>query len=143
MSTHPRSGAQHVIALGGVPLEEVDSSKYLGSSFTATGHVKDTISGRIGLARSALTWLKATLWPRREILLKVKGRVYEALVPTILLFGCETWPVRVEELRRLEFFDNDCLRCFLRCSHRDRVRCSTFRQRCSLRAHPSVLLQRQ
>ncbi len=37
MSMQPRSGAQHVIALGGVPLVEVESFKYFGSSFTATG----------------------------------------------------------------------------------------------------------
>ncbi len=74
MSTQPRSGAQHVITLGGIPLEEVESFKYLGSSLTATGQAKDEISGRIGLARSAFTRLKATLWSRREISPKTKGR---------------------------------------------------------------------
>ncbi len=67
MSTQPRPGAQHVITLGGVPLEEVESFKYLGSSFTATGQTKDEISGMIGLALSAFTRLKATLWSRRKI----------------------------------------------------------------------------
>ncbi len=124
-------------------MEEVESFKHLGSSFTATGQAKDEISGRIGLARNAFTRLNATLWSRREISLKTKGRIYEALVRTSFLYGCETWPVRVEDLHRLEVFDNDCLRCFLRCSRRDRVRCSTLRQRCSLRALPSVLIQRR
>ncbi len=41
LSTQPRSGAQHVITPGGVPLEEVESFKYLGPSFTATGQTKD------------------------------------------------------------------------------------------------------
>ncbi len=36
MSSLPGSGAQHTITLGGVPLEEVESFKYLGSFFTAT-----------------------------------------------------------------------------------------------------------
>ncbi len=117
-------------------LEEVESFKYLDSSFTAIGQAKDEISGRIGLTRSTFTRLKATLWSRTEISLKMKGRVYEALVRTILLYGCETWPVRVEDLHRLEVFDNDCLRCILRYSHRDR-------QRCSLRALPSIPLQRR
>ncbi len=55
------SGAQHVITLGGLSLKEVESFKYLGSSFTATGQAKDEISGRIGFARSAFTRLKATM----------------------------------------------------------------------------------
>ncbi len=128
MSTQPGSGAQHVIALGGLPLEEVDSFRYLGSSFSA----KDEIGGRIGLARSAFTRLKATLWTRRGISLKTKGRIFEALVRTVLLYGCETWTVHVEDLRQLEVLDDDCLRCILRYSHSDRVRSSTPRQRCSL-----------
>ncbi len=143
MSTQPRPGTQHTINLGGVPLEEVESFRYLGSSFTATGQAKDEISGRIGLARSAFARLKSALWSRREISLKTKGRIYEALIRTILLYGCETWPVRVEDLRRLEVFDNDCLLCLLRCCRRDRVPCASLRQRCSLRALPSVLLQRR
>ncbi len=65
MSTQPSPGAQYVITLGGVPLEEVESFKYLGSSFTATAQAKDEIGGRIGLARSAFTRLKTTLWSRR------------------------------------------------------------------------------
>ncbi len=61
MSTRPRPGAQHIIDLGGVPLEEVVSFKYLSTSFTATGQAKDEISGRIGLARSAFARLKSAL----------------------------------------------------------------------------------
>ncbi len=62
---------------------------------TRTGQAKDEISGRIGLARSAFARLKSALWSRREISLKTKGRIYEALIRTILLYGCETGPVRV------------------------------------------------
>ncbi len=56
-------------------MKEVESFKYLGSSFTATGQAKDEISGRIGLALSAFTQLKATLWSRKKITLKTRGRI--------------------------------------------------------------------
>ncbi len=104
-----RLGVQHVITLGGEPPEEAKSFKYLGSFFTVTGQAKDGISGWIGLPRITSTRLKATPWSRREILLKTKGRIFEALVRTILLYGCKTWSVRVKDLRCLEIFDNDCL----------------------------------
>ncbi len=107
MSTQPRPGTQHTIHLDGVLLEEVASFKYLGSSFMATGQAKDEISGRIGLARSAFTRLKYAQWSRRDISLNTKGRIYETLIGTILLSGCEAWPVRAEDLRWLEVFDND------------------------------------
>ncbi len=32
--------------------------------------------------------MESALWPRREISLKTKGRIYEALIRTILLYGC-------------------------------------------------------
>ncbi len=76
----------------------VESFKYLGSSFTATDQAKDEISDRSGLARSAFTRLKSALWSRQEISLKTKGRIYETLIRTILLYGCETWSVRAEGL---------------------------------------------
>ncbi len=131
MPTPPPAPALHHNTTA-ILMEEVESFKYLGSSFTATDQAKDEISGRIGLVRSAFTRLKTTLWSRREIPLKTKGRIY----------GFETWPFREEDLRRFEVCDNDRLRCILRRLRRDRVRCSTIRQRCSLRALPSVLLQR-
>ncbi|KER32996.1 hypothetical protein T265_01083 [Opisthorchis viverrini] len=40
----------------------------------------------------------------------VERRVYQATVRAVLLCGCETWPVRAVELRRLQVFDNRCLR---------------------------------
>ncbi len=42
-----------------------------------------------------------------ETAMRTKGRIYQALVCSILLYGCETWPVRGADERILEIFDND------------------------------------
>ena len=73
------------------------------------------VDRRIGAARSAFVRLKRSLWGRREISTATKGRIYQAMVQMILLYGCETWPLRAVDLRKLEVFDNDCLRYILRC----------------------------
>ncbi len=65
------------------------------------------------------------------------------MVKTILLYGCETWPLRVEDQRRLEVFDNGCLRRILRCRRQDRIPCVALRHRLHLRDLPPVLLQRR
>ncbi|KER22124.1 hypothetical protein T265_09694 [Opisthorchis viverrini] len=39
-----------------------------------------------------------------------KGRVYQATVRAVLLYGCETWPIRAADLRRLQVFDRTIAR---------------------------------
>ena len=34
--------------------------------------------------------------------LKVKGRVYRTCVQRVLVYGSDTWPVKVEDIQRLE-----------------------------------------
>ncbi|VDP46296.1 unnamed protein product [Schistosoma curassoni] len=50
------------------------------------------------------------LWSLRDVSLAVKGRIYNASVRVVLLYACETWPLRVEDVRRLSVFDHRCLR---------------------------------
>ncbi len=58
---------------------------------------------------------------QREISLRTKGRVYQAVVRSIFLYGCEAWPIRVADERMLEVFDNDSIRRILRVRRRDCV----------------------
>ncbi len=74
----------------GEPLEDVERFKYLGSMFVANGQGTEEIRIRINLARSAFSRLQSCLWSRCEIALRTKGRVYQAVVRSILLYGCET-----------------------------------------------------
>ncbi len=52
---------------------------------------------------------------------RTKGRVYQAVVRSILLYGCETWTLRVTDERMLEAFDNGSIRRILRVRRRDCV----------------------
>ncbi len=70
--------------------------------FVANSQGIEEIRSRINFARSAFPRLQSCLWSRREISLRTKGRVYQAVVRSILIYGCETWPVRVADERMLE-----------------------------------------
>ncbi len=85
-------------------MEDVGKFNYLGAMFVANGQGTEEIRSRINLARSAFSRLQSCLWSRREISLRTKGRVYQAVVRSILLYGCETWPVRVAGEMMLEVF---------------------------------------
>ncbi|VDO62219.1 unnamed protein product [Schistosoma margrebowiei] len=81
--------------------------------------VCDEISARIQKAR--LTFANfCHLWRRRDIRLSTKGRVYCA-VRSVLLYGSETWPVRVEDIRGLLVFDHRCLQNIARISWDHRI----------------------
>ena len=135
---------QHTsITLQGEPLEEVESFVYLGSKCTATGQGIADIDRRISLARYAFSCLQKGLWSRREISTKTKSRIYQAIVRTSLLYGCETWAVTASDQRKLEVFDNDCLRRILRVRRIDHVPVITLRRTCHLISVPSLLLQRR
>ena len=44
----------------------------------------------------------APILTSRGASLKVKGRVYRTCVQRVLVYGSETWPVKVEDMQRLE-----------------------------------------
>ncbi len=72
-----------------------------------------------------------------KILRKTKS--YEEAVREILLYGCKTWPLVLDDSERLEVFDNDCQ--IDRCNQCDRVPRAILHQRLQLRTSPALLLQ--
>jgi len=102
------------IVLNGKVLEETNSFKYLGCTFIETDQGKNEIEAGINSARSANCRLQTRLWSSPEIRLATKVRSRQALVRTIILYGCETWPIRKADLYSLEVFDHYFLRRLLR-----------------------------
>ncbi|MDY6930075.1 MAG: reverse transcriptase family protein [Pseudomonadota bacterium] len=135
---------QHTaITIDGEPLEEVDSFIYLGSKCIPTGQGFADIDRRISLARSTFACLQKGLWSRREISTRTKSRIYQAVVRTTLLYGSETWPLRVADRNKIEVFDNDCLRRILHVRRIEHIPVSTLQRKCHLLSMPSLMLQRR
>ncbi len=61
------------------------------------------------------------LYSRCKIVLCTKGRVYQAVAYSILLYGCQTWLVRVGDEILLEVFDIYCT-CWGRAPNMERRR---------------------
>ncbi len=135
MSTFISGEQRQAVLLDGEPLEDAGKFKYLGSMFVT--------NGRIYLARSAFSRLQFCLWSRREISLRTKGRIYLAVVRSILPYGCETWSVRVAGERVLGVFDNDSIRRILRVRRRDCVPSVGLRRRPCLTSIPALFVQRR
>ncbi len=101
------------------------------------------LRSRINTARSPFSCLQSCLRSRREISLRTKGRVYQAVVRSILLYGFEIWPARVAEERMLEVFDNYSIRCILRARRRDCMPSVGLHRRLCLTSIPALLIQRR
>ena len=115
------------LTIQGETLEIVDRFTYLGSCVSTGCSVSDEIDARISKARIAFANLRH-LWRQKGISLSLKGRVYKTTVRAVLLYGSETWPLRVEDLRRLEVFDHRCLRSIAGVGWCQRIRNETVRQ---------------
>ena len=110
------------LVLYGVNLKDMQSFVYLGSIIMSSGQGAAEVERCIGAARSTFVRLKRSLWGQWEISIATKGRIYQAMVPSILFYGCKTWPLRAVDLRKLEVFNNDCFHyilqyCQIVCPH--------------------------
>ena len=89
--------------------EQVDKFTYLGSRISANGSIAKEISARIARAQATFSNLRH-LWRRRDISLTTKGRIDNATLRWTLLYGCEMWALRSEEVHNLQVFNHRYLR---------------------------------
>lgn len=83
---------------------------YLGSLLCSTLSDRPELTRRIGLATSAFNRLATPILTARDVPSRVKALVYEALILTILLFGCESLAFDGDMRRRICNFHSRCVR---------------------------------
>ena len=96
------------LPMNGVRLNVVDSFTYQSSCLSKDGSIGPEINARMSKARMAFANL-LHLWRRNDVSLPVKGRVYNAAVCSVLLYECEKWPFRQQDVHCLEIFYHRCL----------------------------------
>ena len=106
---------------------------YLGANISSASGVVDDINNRIVRARLAYLNLNH-IWRRRDVRLAIKGRLYNACVRSVLLYGAETWPLRVEDIQKLSVFDSRCLRSIARLAWNNRISNAEVRKRAFINA---------
>ena len=118
-----RSGSvdQGPVYLQGTPLEDVARFCYLGSIISPDGDSSCEMRSRIAKAENTFSMLTKCLWRSARVSLKTKIRVYFAAVRPVLMYGCETWPVKVADAARLQSFEFRCWRRMLGITYRDRM----------------------
>ena len=76
-------------------IEVVREFKYLGSILTQDANPEREILCRIALAGSAFNCLR-NVWRNSKYSQKLKLRIYNSNVLSVLTYGCETWSITAQ-----------------------------------------------
>ena len=90
-------------------MEDVRDFVYLGSKMTTDGDCDQEINTRITKANQAFAMLK-TIWRSTGLSSYTKVRIFKSNVLSVLLYGSECWKTTAATERKLEVFQNKCLR---------------------------------
>ena len=85
----------------GLKVEVVRQFCYLGDVIEAEGGIEGAVAARISYGWRKFRLLKEILTMRR-LSLKLRGKLYVACVRSVILYGSETWAVKVDQVRKLE-----------------------------------------
>ena len=83
-------------------------------------------AGEASLARVRSVWGKFNelkpILTARGASLKLKGKIYRTCVQSVMVYGSETWPMKIEDQRRLERTERMMVRSMCGVTLRDRVK---------------------
>ena len=107
--------------LNGEELNNVDHFKYLGSVIDKDGTIDRDVDIRVRAAWSSWRKLTGVLYDRK-IPLRLKAKVYEAIIRPALTYGSECWATKVTNKRNIATTEMRMLRGILGVSRRDHMR---------------------
>ena len=99
--------------INGETVETVSDFILGGSKITGDGDCSQEIKRRLLLGRKVMTNLDSIL-KSRDISLSTKVRLVKAMVFPVLMYGCESRPVKKAERQRIDAFELWCWRRLLR-----------------------------
>ena len=99
--------------IDGETLETVSEYIFLGSKITADGDHSHETKGHLVLGRKVMTNLDSLL-KSQDITLPTKVHLVKAMVFPVVMYGCESWPVKKAECRGIDAFELWCWRRLLR-----------------------------
>ena len=88
-------------------METVSNFILGGSKITADGDCSHEIKRRLLLGRKVMT-NPDSIFKSRDITLPTKVHLVKAMVFPVVRYGCESWPVKKAECRRIDAFELWC-----------------------------------
>ncbi len=83
--------------------------KYLGTTITRDGRMREEIKRRISIAATTCAQMNK-IWRTKNLPLGLKIKLFKTLILTILLYNGECWNLEAQDIRMLEGFQFRCLK---------------------------------
>jgi len=99
--------------IDGETVETVADFIFLGSKITADGGCSHEIKRRLLLGRKVTTNLDS-IFKSRDITLSTKFHLVNAMLFSVVMYGCESWTIKKAECQRIDAFELWCWRRLLR-----------------------------
>lgn len=107
-SQHPQAQDMEDITISGATFGAVKTFCYLGDVLSAAGGVDQAVTSRVRSGWKRFHELAAFLTSRAP--LKIKGKVYVACIRSSMTYGCETWPLKSDQVTKLIRTENAMIR---------------------------------
>ena len=130
------------IQAAGADIEKVDDFCYLGSFISSNGSCEKDVKVRIGKAAAVFGKMKR-IWRNDNISLKVRTRLYEAIILSTLLYGADVWPLSATLTKRLDAAHHRWQRSILGISWKDRITNVEVRNRTGQQTMDNILRERR
>jgi hypothetical protein len=122
------SNKEKCLMENGVSLDCVEEFCYLGDMLSCGGGAVEASRVRVKCAWKKFRELSPIL-AESGASLRLKGKIYTACVRSSMIYGSETWPMKVEDRQRLERAERMMVRRMCGVTVRDRKSCEELRQR--------------
>ena len=99
--------------IDGVTMEIIKDFIFLVSKITVDGDCSHEIKRCLFLGRKVMTNLDS-IFKSRDITLPTKIHLVKAMVFPVVMYGCESWTVKMAECQRIDAFEPWCWRTLLR-----------------------------
>ena len=130
------------IMVDGNKLNSVLEFTYLGSTISSDGCIDDELQRRMAKASASFGRLRQRLWNNHLVSMRVKGKIYRAIVLSTLLFGAEAWTVYRRQVKKLHAFMMRHLRSIMRITWMDKVTNKEILERTGLPSMEDLLIRR-
>jgi len=141
MTTSVWSDRSDIQAAGSV-IEKVDVFCYLGSYLSSNGSCEKDVKVRIGKAAAVFGKMRK-IWKNVNISLRVKTRLYEAIILSTHLYGADVWPLTATLTKRLDAAHHRWHRSILGISWEDRITNVKIRTRTGQQTIENILRERR